>query len=87
MWYVMINGGLHTYQDTVLITPQIGARVEFGAAKTLLTAQKAFNIEGESAGYELDLTALIPTDKDISIHVGLNYLEQYQASIGAQFYH
>jgi hypothetical protein len=87
MWYVMLNGGLYTFGDTVLITPEIGTRLEFGTAKALFTAQKAFNTEGKSAGYELDLSALIPANKDISVYISMNYLEQYRASVGVQFYY
>jgi hypothetical protein len=87
MWYTMINGGLYTYKDTVLITPEIGVRIDLGMAKSLLTAKKAFNLDGKSAGYELDLSALIPAGKDISIYIGMNYLEQYRASIGVQYYY
>lgn len=84
--YVMINGGLYTRPDTVLITPEIGARIELGNMNTIIKAQKAFNLKGDSAGYEVDLSALVPIVDDMSFYFGVNYLQQYQISFGIQLY-
>lgn len=84
--YVMVNGGLYTKGDNVLVTPEVGIRVDLGFARGLINIHKAYNLDGESDFLESKLIALAPISKDISFSIEMNYRDEFRANAGLQFY-
>ena len=84
--YVMINGGLYSRDDSVLVTPEIGVRLDLGFARALLKVQQDYNQDGDSKSVETDFSALVPIARDISFSLEINNLDEFRASAGLQFY-
>jgi hypothetical protein len=84
--YVMLNGGLYSEGDSVLLTPELGVRLDLGFARVLIRAQQDYNSDGDSSSLESDFAALIPIGRDVSLSIEMNDLDEFRATAGLQFY-
>jgi len=84
--YVMLNGGLYSRGDSVLVTPEIGVRLDLGFARVLIKARQDLNLDGDSSSLESDFTALFPIARDVALSIEMNDLDEFRANAGLQFY-
>ncbi|MGD2171211.1 MAG: DUF4105 domain-containing protein [Gammaproteobacteria bacterium] len=86
MGYVMFNGGLYSKGDSVLLTPEVGLRIDLGFARGLLKIEKDYNPDGDSSSTETSFSALVPIARDVAFSVEVIDHDEFRASAGLQFY-